>query len=114
MPYMMTGAGTAVPTVAAPWARMHASTAAGPSGVINADWDETMRAKLPVDELASTWQQIVANAGEITAIGRPSIVGKGPYRVCDVPIVFEHGPMRARVSFTRAGAVSGLFITLPE
>lgn len=80
----------------------------------SADWDETMRAKLPVDELASTWQQIVANAGEVTALGRPSIVGRGPYRVCDVPIVFEHGPMRARVSFNRAGAVSGLFITLPE
>ncbi|MGZ6593869.1 MAG: DUF3887 domain-containing protein [Solirubrobacteraceae bacterium] len=78
------------------------------------DWDETMRAKLPVDELASTWQQIVANAGDVTAIGRPSIVGRGPYRVCDVPIVFEHGPMRARVSFNRAGSVSGLFITLPE
>jgi hypothetical protein len=80
----------------------------------SADWDETMRAKLPVEELAGTWQQIVANAGEVTTIGRPSIVGRGPYRVCDVPIVFEHGPMRARVSFNRAGAVSGLFITLPE
>jgi hypothetical protein len=79
-----------------------------------ADFDETMRAKLPVDELATTWQQIVSNAGEITAIGRPSIVGKGPYRVCDIPVVFEHGPMRARVSFNRAGSVSGLFITLPE
>ncbi len=80
----------------------------------SADWDETMRAKLPVDELAATWQQIVANAGEVTTIGRPSIVGRGPYRVCDVPLVFEHGPMRARVSFNRAGSVSGLFITLPE
>ena len=79
-----------------------------------ADFDETMRAKLPVDELAMTWQQIVANAGQVTAIGRPSIVGRGPYRVCDIPVVFEHGPMRARVSFNRAGSVSGLFITLPE
>jgi hypothetical protein len=79
-----------------------------------ADFDETMRAKLPMDELATTWQQIVSNAGEVTAIGRPSIVGKGPYRVCDIPVVFEHGPMRARVSFNRAGFVSGLFITLPE
>ncbi|HEX4670861.1 MAG TPA: DUF3887 domain-containing protein [Solirubrobacteraceae bacterium] len=79
----------------------------------SADWDETMRARLPVDELATTWQ-IVSNAGEVTAIGRPSIVGRGPYRVCDVPIVFEHGPRRARVSFNRAGSVSGLFITLPE
>ena len=81
---------------------------------VTADFDETMQAKLPVDELASTWQQIVANAGEVTATGRPTIVGRGPYRVCDVPLAFEHGPMRARVSFNRAGAISGLFITLPE
>jgi hypothetical protein len=79
-----------------------------------ADFDQTMQAKLPADELASTWQQIVANAGEVTAIGRPTIVGRGPYRVCDVPLVFEHGPMRARVSFNRAGPISGLFVTLPE
>jgi len=79
-----------------------------------ADFDETMKSKLPVDELASTWQQIVANAGEVTATGRPTIVGRCPYRVCDVPLVFEHGPMRARVSFNRAGAISGLLITLPE
>jgi hypothetical protein len=47
----------------------------------------------------------------ITATGRPTIVGRGPYRVCDVALVFEHGPMRARVSFQRpvhhhAGVVS--------
>jgi Protein of unknown function (DUF3887) len=79
-----------------------------------ADWDETMRAKLPIGELVTTWQQIITNAGALTAVGRPSTVRRGPYRVCDVPLVFEHGPMRARVSFNRTGSVSGLFITLPE
>jgi hypothetical protein len=135
---MMTGAGAVVAIVAPAWARMHASTASGSAARddqedvqiarravdlieqlsrhdwATADFDQTMQAKLPADELASTWQQIVANAGEVTAIGRPTIVGRGLYRVCDVPLVFEHGPMRARVSFNRAGAISGLFVTLPE
>jgi len=31
-----------------------------------------------------------------------------------MPLVFEHGPMRARISFNRSGEVSGLFITLPQ
>jgi hypothetical protein len=77
------------------------------------DWDQTMRAKLPLSELATTWEQIIANTGPLTASGRPSISRKGPFLVCEVPLVFEHGPMRARISFNRSGEVSGLFITLP-
>ncbi len=72
-----------------------------------------MRAKLPLSELATTWEQIIANTGRLTASGRPSIARKGPFLVCEVPLVFERGPMRARISFNRAGEVSGLFITLP-
>jgi hypothetical protein len=80
---------------------------------VSADWDETMRAKLPLSELAVTWDQIIANAGPLTASGRPSVSRRGPFLVCDVPLVFEHGPMRARISFNRSGEVSGLFISLP-
>jgi hypothetical protein len=80
----------------------------------SADWDPTMRAKLPLTELAATWDQVTANAGPLTAAGRPSVSRRGPFLVCEVPLVFEHGPMRARVSFNRSGEVSGLFITLPD
>ena len=80
----------------------------------SADWDETMRAKLPLSELAATWDQIIANTGPLTASGRPSVSRRGPFLVCEVPLAFEHGPMRARISFNRSGEVSGLFITLPK
>jgi hypothetical protein len=78
------------------------------------DWDETMRARLPVGQLAATWDRITASTGPLTDWGRPSVSRRGPFLVCEVPLVFEHGPMRARISFNRSGEVSGLFITLPD
>jgi len=87
---------------------MHASTASGSSGVMNGRTDR------PRSSTSPRFFDGRRGSRPVTAIGRPSIVGRGPYRVCDVPIVFEHGPMRARVSFNRAGSVNGLFITLPE
>ena len=73
-----------------------------------------MRGKLSLSELAMTWDQIIANAGPLTASGRPSVSRRGPFLVCDVPLRFERGPMRARISFNRSGEVSGLSITLPK
>jgi hypothetical protein len=35
----------------------------------------------------------------LEGIGRPSVTRKGPYRIADVSLVFEHGPMKARVTF---------------
>ncbi len=81
---------------------------------VTADWDETMRSKLPVEQLAEVWQQVVSKAGALQAIGRPSVVRKGPFRIADVPLVFEHGPMKARVTFDRGDWVAGLFILLPD
>ena len=80
----------------------------------SADWNEAMRSKLPLRELAGTWDQIVANAGLLTGCGQPSVSRRGPFLVCEVPLSFEYGPMHARISFNRSGEVSGLFITLPE
>lgn len=78
------------------------------------DWDETMRRKLPVEQLSDVWQQVVSKAGALQAIGRPSVVRKGPFHIADVPLVFEHGPMKARVTFDRDDCVAGLFILLPD
>ncbi|MGI8903515.1 MAG: DUF3887 domain-containing protein [Solirubrobacteraceae bacterium] len=81
---------------------------------VTADWDETMRSKLPVEQLAEVWQQVVSKAGALQAIGRPSVVRKGPFRIADVPLAFEHGPMKARITFDRDSSVAGLFILLPD
>ncbi len=81
---------------------------------VSADWNATMRTKLPLTELAETWEQITSSAGALQGIGRPSLTRKGPYRISDVPLVFEHGPLRARVTFDHTGSVAGLFILLPD
>ena len=68
----------------------------------------------PFSELAATWDRITANTGALTDCGRPSVSRRGPFLVCEVPLVFERGPMCARISFNHSGEVSGLFITLPD
>lgn len=78
------------------------------------DWDETMRAKLPTERLAEVWQQVSGQSGALQALGRPSIRRRGPYRIADVPLAFEHGPMKARVTFNHDNSIGGLFILLPD
>ena len=48
------------------------------------------------------------------SVGAPALNRRGPYRICDVPLEFEGGPMKARVTFNYDGAVGGLFILLPD
>ncbi len=81
---------------------------------VTVDWDETMRSQLPVEQLGEVWQRVASKAGALQAIGRPSIARKGPFRIADVPLIFEHGPMKARVTFDRHDCVAGLFILLPD
>lgn len=81
---------------------------------VTADWHTVMRTELPVDKLQRVWQQIIETAGALEGVGRPTVKRKGPFRIAEVPLVFHHGPMRARVTFDHAGMVSGLFLTLPE
>jgi hypothetical protein len=79
-----------------------------------ADWSGVMHDALSVERLRTVWSQIIETAGPLQGVGRPSVSRKGPYRVADVPLVFEHGPMRARVTFDHDDHVSGLFVVLPD
>jgi hypothetical protein len=58
---------------------------------VTADWDDNLRAKLPIERLAEVWQEVSSQAGPLQALGRPSIRRRGPYRIADVPLAFEHG-----------------------
>jgi hypothetical protein len=87
---------------------------AGAWAEVTADWDEVMRTKLSVDQLAETWQQIVLNTGPLQTIGQSSVTQKGPYRIVDLPLLFMHGPMKARVAFNHDQKISGLFVLLPD
>ena len=81
---------------------------------VTADWDEVMRSELSAEQLAETWQQIMLSAGPLQTVGQSSIVRKGPFRVVDVPLVFAHGPMKARIVFNHDAKISGLFVLLPD
>lgn len=81
---------------------------------VTADWDEVMQSKLSVEQLAETWQQIVLNTGRLQTVGQSSVTRKGPFRVVDVPLVFAHGPMKARIAFNHDEKISGLFVLLPD
>ncbi len=81
---------------------------------VTADWDDVMRAQLGAQRLGEAWRQIVASAGPLQTIGQSSVTRKGPYRIADVPLIFEHGPMKARVVFNHEQKISGLFVLLPD
>jgi hypothetical protein len=81
---------------------------------VMADWDDVMRSELSVERVKQGWDQIVASAGPLQTIGHSSVARKGPYRIADVPLIFEHGPMKARVVFNHEDKISGLFVLLPD
>ncbi len=80
----------------------------------SADWDDNLRAKLPLRQLAEVWAAVVAGAGPLIGVGAPTLTRRGPYRICDVPLEFEGGPMKARVTFNYDARVGGLLILLPD
>jgi hypothetical protein len=87
---------------------------AGDWDAVISDWDEVMRSEMSLKRLTEAWRQILASAGSLEGIGRASVLRKGPYRIADVPLVFTHGPMKARITFNHSGEVSGLFVLLPD
>jgi hypothetical protein len=100
--------------LAARAAEVVAQVDAGAWDEVTADWDDVMRGELGVERLAEGWRKIAASAGPLQTIGHSSIVRKGPYRIADVPLIFEHGPMKARVVFNHEDRISGLFLLLPD
>jgi hypothetical protein len=81
---------------------------------LRVDWDDLMREQLTVAKLGEVWQQLQRDGGALRTIGCPVVRRTGLYRVAEMPLVFEHGQMKARVVFNRHDAVAGLFILLPD
>jgi hypothetical protein len=83
-------------------------------GDVVAKLDAAMAAKLPADELASAWAQVIGAAGEYEGMGEPYVEQKGDYTVVDVPLGFRDGQMTGRVVYDSEGKVSGLFVLMPD
>jgi len=86
----------------------------GDWAALSADWNGVMRSELSRERLEQVWHGLIASAGSLQAVGRPTVRRKGPYRVAEVPLVFEHGPMRASITFDHDDLVAGLFLLPPR
>ena len=73
-----------------------------------------MTARLPADQLTAAWTQILGLVGGYERMGEPLVRPLGGYTVVDIPLTFEAGQMKGRVSYNGAGQVSGSFIVTPE
>ena len=73
-----------------------------------------MTARLPADHLTAAWTQILGLVGGYERMGEPLVRRLGDYTVVDIPLTFDGGQMKGRVSYTTEGQVSGLFIVTPE
>ncbi len=100
--------------LAARAAEVVAQVDAGAWDEVTADWDDVMRGELGMERLSQAWSAITASAGPLQTIGDSSVARRGPYRIADVPLIFEHGPMKARVVFNHEDKISGLFVLLPD
>jgi hypothetical protein len=78
------------------------------------DFDRPMSTALDADQLAAAWAHVLGLVGEHEWLGEPFIRQLGDYTVVDVPMHFEAGDMKGRVSFRADGKVAGLYFLTPE
>ena len=81
---------------------------------IAADFDDTMRAQLPVEKLADVRLQLADMVGRYEHANEPFVRRIGKHTVVDVPLEFEAGEMKGRVAYDAAGRISGLFVLNPD
>jgi hypothetical protein len=86
----------------------------GELGALRAEFDDLLTETLTEQRLADAWAQVERMVGSLKATGRPTLTTRGPHRVVDVPLAFDRGPMKARVTFDGGSRVSGLFVLYPE
>lgn len=82
--------------------------------VLRRDFDHRMLAGLSEAMLAETDASITAQVGEIVSQGDPSAKVSGEYLVVDIPIEFERGGLKFRVTFNVNGKISGLWLLNPN
>ena len=101
----------------APEARTEARAARTINGLTTKDFvgarewfDSTMLAQLSADRLQNVWSQITSTLGAFksSALREKTTIDGHPAVVFE--LTFEHGHALARVVFSDAGLVSGLFI----
>jgi hypothetical protein len=64
--------------------------------------------------LTSVRATLAAELGSLLTTRRPQVTVRGRYTVVDVPLVYERGIRKGRVTLTGAGQVAGFFVLIPE
>lgn len=84
----------------------------GRDDAVTASFDASLAEKLPAADLAALRGQLDGTAGQYLRLGdeEPRVRQGGDYTVADVPLLFETGERTGRVTFDRAGRVSGLYV----
>ncbi len=88
--------------------------AAGEGRLMVPRFDEAVRERLDEAGLAAAWAQVEGLSGKLMTVGRPTVAARDKYRVVDIPLAFERGPMKARISFDSEGRIAGLFVLYPD
>lgn len=78
---------------------------------VTALFDDTMRAALPKDKLASVWKSIIENVGAFKTIDGVTITAKDEGHLAVAKASFERGPLLLRVGLDAHGRVNGFFIS---
>jgi hypothetical protein len=82
---------------------------------VAAMFDETLAGTFPVAGLAEARAHLAGTAGRYRRLGdaEPLVRQAGGYTVADVPLEFESGMLKGRVTFDRSGRVAGLYVLPP-
>jgi pimeloyl-ACP methyl ester carboxylesterase len=74
-----------------------------------AEFDATMKKKMPPDELKKTWQKVLADAGAFKKPLTTRLQKKGEYEIVIVTSEFAKGKWDTRVVFDKEAKITGLF-----
>jgi pimeloyl-ACP methyl ester carboxylesterase len=77
-------------------------------------FDDTMTAALSADKLASTWQGVIAQAGEFKSISATRQTERQGYQVILVSCHFAQHDLDTRIVYDAQGRVAGLFFVPPQ
>ena len=86
---------------------------AGDWTTVGAAFTAQMRVEMPPERMGEALAQVVGAFGEVERLGRPAVHQRGDITVVDVPVEFEAGSLKGRISFDSDGAVAGLFLVNP-
>jgi hypothetical protein len=104
----------AIPGAAVSAAAVIADFAAGRWAEVRSGFDARMREACSAGLLSSLRSRLAAELGGLLRTRRPVVTVRGRYTVVDVPLVFERGVRKGRVTLNSDGQVAGFFVLVPE